>query len=222
MRRSAAEPKFADGSLDVTYASAEAITVSELVPSAAAPGNVPRTVSAMIAEIAKKPKRRAERSRPERTGTRGQSRLRRNMKLGHYRRLGYAQGEGRGVLQIRHGLHMRPLIGSIAPLWAQPSNSLDSRPQSAPIRRGRMAHAVPKKSLQLHDFVHRSGSGSGRGKGKHDRSPAPLRGAMMTSLVSHRSRPQRPFGGEAAEVVHEDGRVCSSCSRSAGASIPAT
>jgi hypothetical protein len=90
MRRSGAEPKFADGSLDVTYASAEAITVSELVPSAAAPGNVPRAVSATIAALANKPKRRAERSRPERTGTRVQSRLRRNMKLGHYRRLGSA------------------------------------------------------------------------------------------------------------------------------------
>jgi hypothetical protein len=82
MRRSVAEPKFADGSLDVTYASAEAITVLELVPSAAAPGNVPRAVSATIAEVANKPKRRSERFRPVRTSTRGPTRLRRNMKRG--------------------------------------------------------------------------------------------------------------------------------------------
>src|SRR6266550_9186323 len=96
-RRSVAVPKFADGSLDVTYASAEAITVPELVPSAAAPGNVPRAVSGTTAEIANKPKRRAERSRPERPGTRGQSRLRRNMKPGHYRRYGWDMPRARAV-----------------------------------------------------------------------------------------------------------------------------
>jgi hypothetical protein len=63
-RTSVADPKFADGSLELTYASAEALTVSELVPSAAAPGNVLAAVSATTAANANRPKRRTERLRP--------------------------------------------------------------------------------------------------------------------------------------------------------------